>query len=269
MKKICLCLVLVMLITATIGCKRKEEPAPSKYKEYICSDINLVCIDVGKKYERETDRFLGGGYRDFTYYTPKGTSDDQFVCVTITDLFRCSTTYVLQNPKDLVDVWTDWTVREIQVYYPVSEIDPFSGEIARIPAGILASTTDAECIAQLIHCIASEETRDFAEVREEADADGGLYRKDLDGDSSKKTRIYIRVFFNESESIVWDSQIGCYRNVFTEKQYLILNKDDTIWDKENGLFGPATKEIAVENLPALEQFLFEALDRFSAEDLEK
>ena len=269
MKKICLCLVLVMLITATMGCKRKDDFDPSKYYQYICHDSNLVCIDVGEGYAKENVQLIDEHSYWCTYYRPEGTSDDQFVCVTMSHIFMSPKTYVFQNPENLVDVWTDWTIREIQVYYPVSEIDPFSGEIARTPAGILASTTDAECIAQLIHCITSEETRDFAEVREEADVDGGLYRKDLDGDSSKNTRIYIRVFFNESESIVWDSQIGCYRNVFTEKQYLILNKDDTIWDKENSLFGPATKEIAVENLPALEQFLFEALDRFSAENLEK
>ena len=265
MKKICLCLVLLMLITATIGCKRKDDFDPSKYYQYICHDSNLVCIDVGEGYAKENVQLIDEHSYWCTYYRPEGTSDDQFVCVTMSHIFMSPKTYVFQNPENLVDVWKDWTIRDIQVYYEDLEQKPsqFEGQIARIPGGIVAATSDAECIAQLIHCITSEETPVFSPIRQDPYMYGDLYYQPL------KTSLYIRVFFHESESIVWDSEIECYRNGSSGNYCVTMYRDDTIWDEENTYFYIHTQEIGVENLPALEQFLLDALEGFSAEDLEK
>ena len=225
---------------------------PSDTEEYITYrvyDSLLVCVDpedASSRWSREYPEW------SFYYHDVPGHSDDQFVWTRRTRAVLYPSTeeyHLLQNPDNLVDVWTDWTIQEIQIYTSRHSIESEERfETSNSDMQVITTITDPDCLAELLTFVTSDESRPVT-------------RDSIDGLSAwKTTYIYVRVIFNESESIVWDTMLRGYQNSETGEQYFSMYKDTTEWDATKSGLGIDRDEFWVENLPNLEAFLLDAVE---------
>lgn len=109
----------IALTLALLFGRKEDDFDAEKYRGYICIDSNLACISASEESANAYITFSGGRSYDFTYRKAEDVSDDQFIVVAMRNSSPLSMKekYVFQNPENPVDVWTDWTVKEIQEYY--------------------------------------------------------------------------------------------------------------------------------------------------------
>lgn len=236
----------------------EELPDPEKYANYCLYDYNLYCLDA----ENGTSSVLynGGPFRAH-YRKVVGESDEQFVSATMTQMMGSRNwALVFQNPEDYVDVWAEWTIKEMQVYYyyrnfSIHEPNDEEEEPCRTPHGILLSSTDA-VIAEELKTFATDENYTFSRYSSQDTFEKVVY----DGNNPL---MVIRVYFNESETIVWDAVVNCYADVATNERYFSIYRSTYEHAEGNVLdLNSMASEVAVLNLPALEAFLMEAVDTY-------
>ncbi len=263
-------LLAVMVFTA---CSQEPTIDVEKYKDYICYDSLLACTSdisevAGKRMTSEGDNL-----HFFSYcYTPN-VPDDNFILTTIRQYLELNDpknfSYLLQNPENYVDVWTDWTIKEIQVFYcRGGQSSGYSEEAprCRIPTEILATTSDPNCIQEILRFITSDEFGNHGVDKHEEKHNLELYSADFDGRGDVEAHVTVRVIFNESDYIVWDSDLEGYRDFDTLRLYFMMEKDNTTWDATDYHYGIGKQSCWVENLPALEAFLTEAADALWAKE---
>lgn len=254
-------LVALMMLTMLTGCK-KEPFDVEQYRSYVCYDCNLRCIDFSEASVVKTVDYPGHSFL-IAYRQPVDVSDDHFMWIKLRTAFppnlfyQC---YVFQNPENCIDVWTDWTIQEIQIFTSGDSIGDYHRfETSDSELQVISTITDPDCLAELTTFVTSDEFLRLSEIYEDIKSFHSHSGYDFDGDPEKTTNMFLRVIFNESESIVWESQISCQQNPETGEMYLIMYKDTTEWDETHYNLGIDRREFWVENLPNLEAFLFEAV----------
>ena len=224
MKKILIisfCLILILT-----GCN-KETINGSDYKKYKCYDTHLFCLDAqdetgfwGKKYDNE--------WHSIFFRKPVGVSDEQFICAKVESRFSHVNIVVMQNPNNYVDVLQDWTIKEIEIYYISMDSRRVEGiskrlvdeeEPARTPAGIIASTTDSSVFTEFKDFVLSSTPMD----EETTKVIWGPDKKKFESEIHESVEVYIRVHFNESENIVWDSEIKCGSYEGDQNRYIMID----------------------------------------------
>lgn len=250
---------IALFFTLKFG-RRENDFDAAKYRNYICYDSNLACIDAKDGSSTEYITFSDGYSYYFTYRRALDVSEDQFVCVTMKNSFPLSTKkcYIFQDPENRTNVWTDWTIKEIQVYYQdinQSVSLPEEEEPARTPNGIVATIQDEACLAELLDFVTSDAYHTISAIREDMNS-----VENLSAEYNAYVKMYVRVIFHESETIVWDAEITGYTNRETGERYVSIYKDTTAWDETAYYCGIDSKEFLVENLPVLEGYLLGAID---------
>lgn len=270
MKKIlCIVLSVLMVILPLSACGKGTDMDPEKYSNYVCYDSLLTCIgDISETVEIK--RNTGRTYR-FTYRKIPDVSDDQFIFTTMypvsafnllgTPEFK-DISYVFQNPDNYIDVLEEWTIKEIQIYYRDHAQrlkDEEENSCYPRTTGILATTNDETCIQELLSFITIEEDICYGdELLKREDFQVTYY--DWDGNSEVSTELYIRIIFNESEYIVWNTMVHGISNQYNQDElYFQINRDRTVWDVTDKEYGIGKRLFTIGNLPALEAFLLEAV----------
>ena len=104
---------LIVLLSLTLlflpGCGRKIQP--DKYVNYVCYDHLLTSIDVEEKLERAVIE-RGTSKYNVAYRLLPDISDDQMVYMSVALFLSPITYYIMQNPDNYVNVWTDWTIKK-------------------------------------------------------------------------------------------------------------------------------------------------------------
>lgn len=248
-------LVLACLLGTLVGCERTSID-PQKYTSYCCYDYHLKCLAIeGKKAKTEishSDDSTGVEYTQNAWMQKiVGESDDMFIYAEVIPSLSLGSSdkIIMQNPNHYVDVWNDWTVEKIELYYidghnPIEQDKP-----ANIPTAIIATTQEGECLSNIKKLVESSD--EWAKpnlpdgyVRENVDKNGTSYS------------YYIRVYFKESESIVWDSQVECY--------YSSENKDRIIYidigKKPDGIASVNAKYININCCACLLNWIVTSID---------
>ena len=248
MKKIlCIVLSVLMVILPLSACGKGTDMDPEKYSNYVCYDSLLTCIgDISETVEIK--RNTGRTYR-FTYRKIPDVSDDQFIFTTMypvsafnllgTPEFK-DISYVFQNPDNYIDVLEEWTIKEIQIYYRDHAQrlkDEEENSCYPRTTGILATTNDETCIQELLSFITIEEDICYGdELLKREDFQVTYY--DWDGNSEVSTELYIRIIFNESEYIVWNTMVHGISNQYNQDElYFQINRDRTVWDVTDKEYG--------------------------------
>lgn len=196
-------LVLACLLGTLVGCG-KTSIDPQKYASYCCYDYHLKCLAIeGEKAKTRISHIDDSGV-DYTtnawLQRIAGESDDMFIYAAVLPQLPLgrSDRVIMQNPNHYVDVWNDWTVEKIELYCidgykPIKQDKP-----ANIPTDIIATTQEGECLSDIKMLVESSD-----EWAKQNIPDGYVRGND-------NCFFYVRVYFEESESIVWDSQVECY-----------------------------------------------------------
>ena len=227
--------VAIILASLPTGCQQ-EAFDTEKYESYVLYDCHLECLD----WETEANASVVYANRTYnvTFCKVKGEPEDQFIYANIADLtpFSPSGWFVLQNPENYVDIWSEWTVKEIQICTSDT---------------ILATTTSQLCAQDLSLLNRTEPV------------------KLPDTPSKYLTTLSIRVIFEESESIIWVSHVEYRQNTETGEMMVCVATDATQWD---GIYAPNGELIEgiyfdydrnwLADSPYLEEFLLDARETY-------
>lgn len=159
----------------------------SDYSDYYCYDYNLTCLELGRpdgKYYTDDDENY-----EFKYWRVKGEPTEDFVFSTArwrVPLTRAEG-FILQNPSTFVYVIRDWTVDEIFVCAEDISRDEWGTD----PLVRVVDAGKKNAVAYDIRTIAAAEQSD------------GLTGNRIYASS----RLFVRVTFEESENIVWESEL--------------------------------------------------------------
>lgn len=256
----CKCLIIVLVVVSALlsGCSRDpyryDIPNPEKYASYICYDYHLYCLDAYKNADSALmEDELGATYK-VSYRYAVGESDDEFICARAGLYAPLSfpEILILQNPEQYIDVWNDWTVKEIQLYVQDLHDDNFKrideeDEPARTPTSIIATTADADCLTEIKTFAAADEPQPFIPP-------DGYVNEILQKDRFK---FYIRVSFNESANIVWDSAVTPYYSEETGDRLICIDKGNM-----DDLFSINAQDVSAEHLDGLASFLSDEIETF-------
>ncbi len=218
--------VLVLLIVFSllfVGCGGQETIDASKYADYVCYDYHLACVDAE---DAEASTKLPHDGLEYTakYRKVVGETDEQFVCAWVGRVVPLASPdlAVMQPQGEHIDVWNEWTVSQIEVYYQdINESKPLSQEKepARTPAKVIDKSTDKGVIDELVEFITNTKHSGKVSLSED-------FKCEAYNDNNSYV-LYIRVRFNESENIVWDSQIDSYVSEQSEERYIAIDKGRT------------------------------------------
>lgn len=148
-------LVLACLLVTFVGCDETSID-PQKYTSYCCYDYHLKCLTTeGKKAKIQISYsdVLTGVECTQNAWMQKivGESDDIFIYAEVLPPLSLGSSdkIIMQNPNHYVDIWNDWTVEKIELYYidgrkPIEQDEP-----ANIPTAIIATTQNGECLSNI------------------------------------------------------------------------------------------------------------------------
>ncbi len=205
----------VVFISSSLTYILLFEHATVQYANYEIIDRNLTWKKSGGVYWGSYK--IGYGIEEgrasyvhrYLYKKIRGESTDEFIGAwaycSSTGIFpsRYEFPIVLVNPNCEIDVWSDWNVDKIEIYKPVKYF-----YLAKSRVGSNGVRYDPEdTVVEII-----ESTDDKAIISELVDMRINNKSESLKITQSphKKYEYYIRLNFEESESIVWEAQIGTY-----------------------------------------------------------
>ena len=225
MKKYICNVFLVILVFACIvstfsGCK-KTSIDPQKYTSYRCYDYHLKCLKVeGKRARAEFSYRSDSTGVESTHRAwiqqIDGESEDMFIYTEVLPPLPLGPSYkiVMQNPNNYVDIWKEWSVEKIELYY-IDDYKPIAqNKPANIPTAVIATTSETGCLSDMKKLV------DTSDERNKQNIPDGYVKEGFDENGSGYN-YYIRVYFKESENIVWDSCVEIY--------YSSENKDRIIY----------------------------------------
>ena len=194
-------IVLIVILCVTTSCSVPMEPAPDMYKSFLCYDYHLACLKTERTvfdYQPTEDAYLDA--RRFRFKKIKGESETQFLFTQVTHGYTTHQKFVFQNPDDYVDVWTDWSIKKIDFFYVDLRRPRKQNGTATIPDRVIDSMKNKSVLTAFNEVII---------------ADGGIekyykpegYEVEYYDTETINVRFYLRVYFNESENIVWDTDV--------------------------------------------------------------
>lgn len=221
------CLLLVIFF--------RKAPNGDVYAPYTCKDYHLVCLNSGE-YLGENKVKISDLPCTFKYNAIAHCAEEEFVAawMKINAPFNAGENMVLQGPENDLDVLNDWTIKKVILYY-------YDINDKRNPdAGDRATAED-------YHIVEIAEVEDealFQEILEmklnttpkDGTCIGGDYHLSYDSTLDDK-HVYLRIFFEESDSIAWDSEIDVYESKEIPAQFMVtINKGsiDSAYQKHKG-----------------------------------
>lgn len=241
-RQVSLIIMIVCVIGIFNGCS-VDTLIPEKYASYICYDYHLKCLETqGESVKTKLsyqDGLTGVEYTQSAWIQQiYGESDDMFIYAEVIPSLSLGKTekIVMQNPNHYVDVWETWSAEKIELYYIDGHKPIDQDKSVNIPTSVIASTYEGECLSDIKKLV------DTSDEWEKPKVPDGYVRENVDENGSGYS-YYIRVYFKESENIVWDSQVECY--------YSSENKDRIIYidvgKKPDGIASVYAKYINISN----------------------
>ena len=224
-----------------------------KYRSYVCYDGRLTCLKVGSFFDSINVTNIDGSIEEtlkISYRKIRGESDEQFIYANVFRFLDGNYKAVMQNPDNHIDVWKDWTVEKIEVFYQ-SSYEPKKSKTARIPTKIVSSTQSADAIAELTEIVVSEKSSGKIEIPK------GYKNEDYREDVEQHYYFYIRVHFNESDNIIWDTRIEVYYSEELQDRIIVMDNTKTpafYYNREN-------KEYIIDKNTELFSWLNEAIEQ--------
>ena len=242
MKKLILFISMIILF----GCSNQGALEAEDYVGYKCFDYHLACLDA---YSQKAKTVLEFDGIDYTVQFRKavGVSDSQFICAKVCARQPLATADhgIMQNPDDYIDVLKDWTVNNIELYYKSVYDTKEDDEPARVPTKILSANSDSIVAEELIGLLTST-------------VDPGKYEpgNELKLESDEYT-LYIRIHFNESETIVWDSHVDIRISSETKTRVIAIDKGRT----PKAVVGRHSIYVSIENCTRLKEWISAQIEK--------
>lgn len=241
-----------MALLFLFGCSAQETFDADTYSQYKCYDYHLACLDA---VEQKASTSLEKDDVEYTisYRKPIGESDEQFICasVRLNSPLATPDLVVMQNPNSYIDVFAEWTIKKVELYCenlkntkPLWEED----EPSKTPSEILNASTDAAVFNDLISFITDED-------RSEKYIPNAGFTQEIPNDDYT---IYIRIHFNESENIVWDSPVYSYVSDKTQVRDITIDKGRF----PNGISTSSALFVSVGEYPYLTDWIATTIGTF-------
>ena len=246
-------LIIAVACIFLCSCNSCQVIDAEKYRSYVCYDGRLTCLKVGLSSNSINVTNIDGSREEtlkISYRKIRGESDEQFIYANVFRFLDGNYKAVMQNPDNYIDVWNEWTVEKIDVFYQ-SSYEPKKSKTARIPTKIVSSTQSADAIAELTEIVVSEKSSGKIEIPK------GYISEDYRKDVEPHYYFYIRVHFNESDNIIWDARIEVYYS--EELQDRIIVMDNT--KAPSFYINKEWKEYVLDKNTALYSWLNEAIEQ--------
>lgn len=220
-----ICLFLGVIAVKILFSPTEEEVSvhTEKYADYVCRDHHLVCLKRGESdgnYILETEG-LSYSYR---YNLIEDVEPEQFIFsrTTLKRFGAIGANLVLQSPKNEVNVLTDWNIESFQIYY----IDPNAAGNSKLTV----YDDKEEYVKQELISVSDEETlQEVAVLLNNKEPDVNFYATEEFRKYSyvypKERTYYLRVLFEESESIGWETRI-CFHRMETDSTHVVLTLEN-------------------------------------------
>ena len=243
-------MIAVLVLFCFIGsCGLLESPPdPNKYVNYVCHDYHLTCLDTYKKSAR-TSITRGNVNYYVSFKKPVGESDEQFVCGTVsTFLGFSSNKRIFQPAEDYIEVYRDWTIKKIELFIQYFDDDDVfdNDEFAEVPSKVLSFTTDTTVFNELTDFVTNPEYSKHHKYQE------GVRIEKL---HDYEYRLYIRVHFNESDTIVWDAQVYSYIFPQAEQRRITIDKG-----QPDDYVGKGQRDVFIDDFPNLLNWISSSID---------
>ena len=253
-------LFLIGFACAAIGScieSQKKNTDNDAYVNYICRDAQLVCIDKGDWLGWHIIDVGTSGF-NFYYRNIDDFSEGEFVSAKIEPryFFPYQKDIVLQSPENKINVLQDWTIKKLELYY--FDENEFAnsqkeGIVTKdeMVTHSIANVSDDKLIAELKDVWTHiDNTDDFRN-----DKLGTMYNsEDVFSEADELIELYIRAYFEESESLAWDSEIRIYRaKEEHEKDAIVLCQKKYDEEYESELF-----LVELDSSSELYQFIYNA-----------
>ena len=206
-KTVIICIICILLLLVLYNMKHEKEYGDNpKYKDYVCKDYHLVHLGNGERngtYQID----IGTNPYIFHYFKIRDISDDKVIaaqmCTNV--LFIDRYEGVMQSPDYQIDILNEWTIKGILIYYIDSterEITMASGFGENLIEEIRGLELNQEPIGGNYYSATH-----FAEYKE----------------SFLKIRphTYLRVIFEESEDIVWETYVDIAQSAYDKSKYMV------------------------------------------------
>ena len=255
-RKVLVTVITCVCVMCMLNACGKEFVNSEKYNSYICYDYHLKCLEAeGEKAEIEfsyQDDLTGVECTQRAWIQRiDGESDDMFIYAEVLPSLPLGSSekIVMQNPNHYVDVWKDWSIEKIELYYidghkPVDQDKP-----ANIPTAVIATTVKDHCLSNIKNLAETTNEGGHRNIPE------GYVREHIDENGSGY-RYYIRVHFKESENIVWESPVESYYSSENKDRIMYID----VGKEPDGIAYVNTKYVSINNYPSLFGWINEAMD---------
>lgn len=194
-----------------------------KYVDYVCRDIHLVSLNQGEEdgyYYVENEM----GEYCCVYYLIDGEDANEFILssTTYNHFGAVGRDLVFQSSENKVDVLNEWNVQSCEVYY--YDINEGTNKEANI------FTDRRELIQHTIVTISDDRLlQEVCALLADKEEDSNFLKKDENYSSiyPPYKRYYVRIRFEESENIVWETEIRFYRDKEDESKWVITLPNGT------------------------------------------
>lgn len=270
LKKLIIFGIILAVIAASIaGCSlyyhiknmpsRKDAKMYKKYEPYRRYDYHLKCYSkedyitdqLQTSYEDSEGKKFRGKVR---FQQISDVDENQFVYAyweRPVPLGSFDYETIMQNPDNYVDVLKDWTITKIEFFcYEDWQYEPTGTYTNNI--NVITSTTDEKIISDLRNCMLNEKTED--ELKNYQTYSGEYH-------SDKKIYSYVRVYFAESDNIIWETEIFRYVSEVKESSliYIDLGKDS------HGYWESNVNQSLIYNYPELQNWIEESFASLDAD----
>ncbi len=210
MKKSFFLILFVLISLCFSGCDGWTIPKTDEYAKYTLSDPHLTYLKASK--------ICGKGFLDqvgenriFVFRKLEGENTQNFVAAKarVGFPFGADLQWILQSPDNTISVLDDWTIREIRLYPADSGKEaPWRNTFERLdPHELYGDAAPKEAVEEFRALADRHETEGAIitrhtfneEVSQFVDEDGRV-------SDTSDTAWCLRVFFNESDTIVWDTE---------------------------------------------------------------
>ena len=255
-------IVLAVIAASIAGCSlydhiknmpsRKDAKMYKKYEPYRHYDYHLKCCSkedyitepLHTSYEVSDGKKLRGIVK---FQQISDVDENQFVYAyweRPIPLGSIGYEKIMQNPDNYIDVFKDWTITKIEfICYESWQGEPtgtYTNDMV-----VIMSTTDKKIISDLKNCIINDKTED--ELKDYKSYDEKYY-------SDKYINSYIRVYFAESDNIVWETEIFRYLSEEKESSLIYIDSGkavDRYWNAN-------VTQSLIYNYPELQNWIEES-----------